>query len=115
MGTSSPVLRPTPIRWCTTSLPGGAADGTGGNGSDVWKNFSLANGDQINIHDLLVGWNGQTSSLGNYLSVASVGNNTVISIDRDGTAGTYHSTTLVTLENVHTTLDELIQNNHIVA
>lgn len=96
-------------------LAGGANDGTGGNGSDVWKNFSLAQGDQINIHDLLVGWNGQTSTLGNYLSVASVGNNTVISIDRDGTAGTFHSTTLVTLENVHTTLDELIQNNHIVA
>ncbi|WPU24005.1 Ig-like domain-containing protein [Cedecea neteri] len=96
-------------------LAGGANDGTGGNGSDVWKNFSLAQGDQINIHDLLVGWNGQTSTLGNYLSVATVGNNTVISIDRDGTAGAFHSTTLVTLENVHTTLDELIQNNHIVA
>ncbi|WP_336821492.1 BapA/Bap/LapF family large adhesin [Cedecea sp. VD20] len=96
-------------------LAGGANDGTGGNGSDVWNNFSLAQGDQINIHDLLVGWNGQTSTLGNYLSVATVGNNTVISIDRDGTAGAFHSTTLVTLENVHTTLDELIQNNHIVA
>ncbi|WP_213716523.1 BapA/Bap/LapF family large adhesin [Cedecea lapagei] len=96
-------------------LAGGANDGTGGNGSDVWKNFSLTQGDQINIHDLLVGWNGQTSTLGNYLSVATVGNNTVISIDRDGTAGAFHSTTLVTLENVHTTLDELIQNNHIVA
>ncbi|HEY3986969.1 BapA/Bap/LapF family large adhesin [Cedecea sp.] len=96
-------------------LAGGTNDGTGGNGSDVWKNFSLTQGDQINVHDLLVGWNGQTSTLGNYLSVASVGNNTVISIDRDGSAGTFHSTTLVTLENVHTTLDELIQNNHIVA
>lgn len=96
-------------------LAGGANDGTGGNGSDVWKNFSLTQGDQINVHDLLVGWNGQTSTLGNYLSVATVGNNTVISIDRDGSAGTFHSTTLVTLENVHTTLDELIQNNHIVA
>jgi VCBS repeat-containing protein len=96
-------------------LTGGANDGTGGNGADVWKNFSLAQGDQINVHDLLVGWNGQASTLGNYLSVATVGNNTVISIDRDGSAGTFHSTTLVTLENVHTTLDELIQNNHIVA
>lgn len=96
-------------------LAGGANDGTGGNGADVWKNFSLTQGDQINVHDLLVGWNGQTATLGNYLSVATVGNNTVISIDRDGNAGTFHSTTLVTLENVHTTLDELIQNNHIVA
>jgi VCBS repeat-containing protein len=90
-------------------------DATGGNGTaDTWSNFSLAQGDKIDIGDLLVGWNGQNSSLGNYLTVSSSGNNTVISIDRDGTGNTYHSTNLVTLENVHTTLDELIQQNHIV-
>ena len=38
----------------------------------------------------------------------------VIAIDRDGTGNTYHSTNLITLENVHTTLDELVQQNHIV-
>lgn len=87
---------------------------TGGNGADVWHNFSLAQGDQINVHELLSGWNGSQSTLGNYLNVSTSGNNTVISIDRDGTGSTYSSTTLVTLENVHTTLDELVQQNHIV-
>ncbi|MEB4674188.1 Ig-like domain-containing protein [Enterobacteriaceae bacterium G50] len=91
-----------------------STNATGGNGADVWNNFSLAQGDQINIHDLLVGWNGQQSTLGNYLNVTTSGNNTVISIDRDGTGSTYHSTQLITLENVHTTLDELVQQNHIV-
>jgi hypothetical protein len=46
--------------------------------------------------------------------VTTSGNNTVIAIDRDGTGNTYHSTNLITLENVHTTLDELVQQNHIV-
>lgn len=87
---------------------------TGGNGADVWHNFNLEQGDRINVHDLLTGWNGSQSTLGNYLNVSTSGNNTVISIDRDGTGSTYTSTTLVTLENVHTTLDELVQQNHIV-
>ncbi|MCT4708625.1 Ig-like domain-containing protein [Enterobacteriaceae bacterium H16N7] len=91
-----------------------STDAAGGNGADTWKNFSLAQGDKIDIHDLLTGWNGQQSTLGNYLNVTTSGNNTVVSIDRDGTGSTYHSTNIVTLENVHTTLDELVQQNHIV-
>ncbi|POT27985.1 large repetitive protein [Citrobacter freundii] len=95
-----------------------ANDATGGNISngvtDNWTNFSLAQGDKIDIGDLLVGWNGQNATLGNYLTVTTSGNNTVIAIDRDGTGNTYHATNLITLENVHTTLDELVQQNHIV-
>jgi hypothetical protein len=95
-----------------------ANDATGGNisngATDNWTNFSLAQGDKIDIGDLLVGWNGQNATLGNYLTVTTSGNNTVIAIDRDGTGNTYHSTNLITLENVHTTLDELVQQNHIV-
>lgn len=90
------------------------ADNRGGNGADRGDNFSLAQGDKIDIGDLLVGWNGQESSLGNYLSVTTSGNNTVISIDRDGTGTAHSSTTLITLENVQTTLNELIEQNHIV-
>ncbi|MET6678884.1 BapA/Bap/LapF family large adhesin [Citrobacter amalonaticus] len=91
-----------------------ASDATGGNGTDTWRNFSLAQGDKIDIGDLLVGWNGQAASLGNYLNVSTNGSNTIISIDRDGTGNTFHSTQLVTLENVQTTLTELIEQNHIV-
>jgi VCBS repeat-containing protein len=98
-----------------------ANDATGGNvgnvgngPTDTWTNFSLAQGDKIDIGDLLVGWNGQNATLGNYLTVTTSGNNTVIAIDRDGAGSTWHSTNLITLENVHTTLDELVQQNHIV-
>ena len=91
-----------------------ANNATGGNNSDSWTNFSLAQGDKIDIHELLSGWNHQASTLGNYVQVTSNGSNTVIAIDRDGTGGTYQSTNLITLENVNTTLNELLQNNHLI-
>ncbi len=74
----------------------------------------MAQGDKIDIHELLSGWNHQTSTLGNYVQVTTNGSNTVIAIDRDGTGGTYQSTNLITLENVNTTLNELLQNNHLI-
>lgn len=91
-----------------------ANNATGGNNSDSWTNFSMAQGDKIDIHELLSGWNHQASTLGNYVQVTTNGSNTVIAIDRDGTGGTYQSTNLITLENVNTTLNELLQNNHLI-
>ena len=88
-----------------------ADDSTGGNGSDTWTDFSTNNGDHIDVSALLVGWDGKSSSLGNYVSVTHTDGNTVVSIDRDGTGSAYSSTTLVTLENVNVTLDELIDHN----
>ncbi|TLU61264.1 BapA prefix-like domain-containing protein [Enterobacter sp. MF024] len=92
-----------------------AGNGTAGNGgNDHWTNFSLAQGDKIDISDLLVGWNGDNATLGNYLHVTNSNGNTVISVDRDGAANTYTNTTLVTLDNVQTTYEELVNQNHII-
>jgi len=92
-----------------------AGNGTAGNGgNDHWTNFSLTQGDKIDISDLLVGWNGQAATLGNYLHVTNSNGNTVIAIDRDGVANTYTNTTLVTLDGVQTTYDELVNQNHII-
>lgn len=91
-----------------------SASATGGNGADTWKDFHMADGDKINIHDLLTGWNPATSNIANYLSVSYNGTSTIISIDRDGTGATHTPTQLVTLENTHVTLDELVQQNHII-
>nr|WP_072254902.1 type I secretion C-terminal target domain-containing protein [Enterobacter hormaechei] len=52
--------------------------------------------------------------MGNYVSVSQSGNNTVISIDRDGTGAAYTKSTLVTLDNVQTTYDELVNQQHII-
>ncbi|WP_320731216.1 BapA/Bap/LapF family large adhesin [Enterobacter asburiae] len=81
---------------------------------DHWTGFSLAQGDKIDIGDLLVGWNGSAATLGNYLHVTNSNGNTVISIDRDGAGGTYTNTTLVTLDGVQTTYDELVNQQHII-
>ena len=92
-----------------------AGNATAGNSTgDHWTNFSLTQGDKVDIGDLLVGWNGSASTLGNYVSVSQSGNNTVISIDRDGTGAAYTKSTLVTLDNVQTTYDELVNQQHII-
>lgn len=92
------------------------ADATGGNGADRWQNFSTAQGDKIDIHELLTGWDHQAATLGNFVQVHTSGANTVISVDRDGAgAGSaFKSTDLVTLENVQLTLNDLLQNNHLI-
>ncbi|HBR1847449.1 TPA: type I secretion C-terminal target domain-containing protein, partial [Klebsiella quasipneumoniae subsp. quasipneumoniae] len=91
-----------------------ADDDTGGNGSDTWSDFSVAQGDHIDISALLVGWNGSSDTLGNYITLSYVGGNTVVSIDRDGNGGTTHQpATLITLQGVHiNSLDELIDTNN---
>ncbi|WP_121572958.1 BapA/Bap/LapF family large adhesin, partial [Brenneria alni] len=91
------------------------ADATGGNGSDTWTDFSLMDGDQINVSQLLQGWDDATSNASDWLSVETVGGNTVISIDRDGQGTTFSSTELVTLQEVQVTLDELLESNAITA
>jgi len=99
-------------------LNNAAGNATAGNVNstvgDHWTNFSLAQGDKIDIGDLLVGWNGSASTLGNYLHVTQSGGNTVISVDRDGAGSTYTNTTLVTLDGVQTTYDELVNQQHII-
>lgn len=92
-----------------------AGNATAGNSTgDHWTNFSLSQGDKIDIGDLLVGWNGSAATLGNYVTVSQSGGNTVISIDRDGTGAAYTKSTLVTLDNVQTTYDELVNQQHII-
>ncbi|MEH0834271.1 BapA/Bap/LapF family large adhesin, partial [Pectobacterium cacticida] len=90
------------------------ADTTGGNGSDIWTDFSLAEGDRIDISQLLQGWDGSAANAGDWISVESVNGNTVISIDRDGQGSAFSSTELITLQSTQITLDELLENNAII-
>ncbi|WP_111812168.1 BapA/Bap/LapF family large adhesin [Acinetobacter soli] len=89
-------------------------DATGGNGHDTWTDFSKTQGDKVDISALLTGQSVTASNIANYVTVTKDGADTVISIDRDGTGTTYQSTELLTLKNVNTTLDELLQNNHLI-
>nr|WP_169050473.1 type I secretion C-terminal target domain-containing protein [Brenneria salicis]NMN92595.1 putative secreted protein (type I secretion substrate) [Brenneria salicis ATCC 15712 = DSM 30166]RBP59046.1 putative secreted protein (type I secretion substrate) [Brenneria salicis ATCC 15712 = DSM 30166]RLM29670.1 hypothetical protein BHG07_14860 [Brenneria salicis ATCC 15712 = DSM 30166] len=90
-------------------------DATGGNGSDIWTDFSLTDGDQIDVSRLVQGWSADSGNLGDWISVETVGGNTVIAIDRDGQDAAFSATELVTLQAVQVTLDELLENNAITA
>lgn len=83
-------------------------------GGDHVSNFSLTAGDKIDISELLVGWNGDRATLGNYIQVSNSDGNTVIGIDRDGADTGYTPATLVTLDDVQTTWEELVNQNHII-
>lgn len=83
-------------------------------GGDHVSNVSLAAGDKIDISEQLVGWNGDRATLGEFIQVSNSDSNTVISIDRDGADTRYAPATLVTLEEVQTTYEELVNQNHII-
>ncbi|MHA7845482.1 Ig-like domain-containing protein [Serratia sp. D1N4] len=109
-------------------------DGTGGNGHDTVHGFHVGNvvtdkdADLIDLSDLL-DYNGPISffqddgkmeldyssqGILKYLRVETSGADTVISIDRDGQGGQHAFTGVVTLSNVHTDLETLLQNNQII-
>lgn len=99
-----------------------ASDKTGGNGMDVWTDFKVGNtatdpnADKIDISDLLINYTGgeTVNSILDYLSLSVNGNNSVLSIDRDGTQGLYSSSVFLTLNNINTSLNTLWDNNQLI-
>ncbi|TQS86308.1 type I secretion C-terminal target domain-containing protein, partial [Limnobaculum zhutongyuii] len=108
----------------------------GGNGRDTVYNFAIGtveatpNADIIDVSDMLVGYiadadgaahyiNGVATidagdRITQYLSVSYSGNDTILSIDRDGDGSAYSSTELLTLKDTKATLEELLANHQIV-
>ncbi|WP_342215465.1 beta strand repeat-containing protein [Pseudomonas sp. TH31] len=116
-------------------LAGASADGTGGNGSDIVNGFKVGTWEstvgtqRLDVHALLVGYTGDGSAsylnnvatinssagnIGDFLQVTHSGANTVIAIDRDGAGSAYSSTTITTLQNVHTDLATMLANHQLV-
>ncbi|MBJ8506864.1 VCBS repeat-containing protein, partial [Acinetobacter seifertii] len=113
-----------------------STDATGGNGSDVVNGFHVGtveatpDTDIIDVRDLLIGYTADSDgaahyingvatmdageTIANYLNVSVSGGVTTVSIDRDGTGGAYSYTTLLTLNNVDTTLEKLLANHQII-
>jgi hypothetical protein len=114
-------------------LSGMQSNATGGNGQDTVHGFRVGNivtdkdADAIDLRDLL-DYNGSIDFLDGskqldessqdifkYLNVEQEGSNTVISIDRDGAAGSQHTFThVLTLAGVTTDLETLLFNNQII-
>jgi hypothetical protein len=116
-------------------LAGLENDVTGGNGHDTVHGFHVGNVAVDNDADLIdlsamLDYNGSitffqnengqfelddaSKGINDYLKVETVGNDTVISIDRDGLGGQYTSSSVITLADVHTDLQTLLQNNQII-
>ncbi|MGQ0750832.1 MAG: type I secretion C-terminal target domain-containing protein, partial [Betaproteobacteria bacterium] len=108
-------------------LTGGAGSdtfaflGSDGVESDTITDFAVgdasAGGDVLDISDLLTdsGYAGDAATLQNFVSVVESGGNTLVSVDADG-AGPATAQQIVTLQGVtNTTLQDLLNNNQIVA
>ncbi|WP_182419223.1 type I secretion C-terminal target domain-containing protein [Bartonella sp. HY038] len=95
-------------------------DATGGNGHDIANGFTIgdfntnANADRIDLSGLLIGYQDGVSNIADYISVVHQGNNTIISVDIDGTNSQFSSSAILTLNNVLTDLDTLVNNHQIV-
>lgn len=59
------------------------------NDVDVITDFNVGDGDIIDVSDLLAGYNPMTDNLTDFVKIEDDGSDSTLSIDRDGTGGTY--------------------------
>ena len=70
------------------------------NDIDTIKDFSVAQGDAIDISDLLFGYDPLTDAITDFVTFTDNAGNSQMSIDRDGTGGAYSAVQVATIENV---------------
>jgi carbon monoxide dehydrogenase subunit G len=94
-------------------------DATGGNGYDTVLDFTLGDvrtdtqADKIDLSELLIDYSKDVSTLAKFITVEQDTGNTTISLDRDGEGTMFSSVSLITLNQVNTTLDELLNNQQL--
>lgn len=83
---------------------------------DTIKDFSLSQGDKLDIHNLLSGFDPLTKLITDYVQINDSGANSAVMVDRDGLGTTYAWTQIATLEGVNGLTDEqsLVNNGHLV-
>ncbi|ENV32975.1 Ig-like domain-containing protein [Acinetobacter gerneri] len=101
-------------------------DATGGNGKDSVNGFTVMKStnwntdiDFIDVKSLLSDQAPTSANIKNFISSvqvknASGGTDTVLLVDRDGTGTNYNPTELLTLKNVTTSVDELLQTKQLL-
>ncbi|MDC4652943.1 biofilm-associated Ig-like repeat protein Blp1 [Acinetobacter baumannii] len=95
-------------------------DATGGNGHDTVLDFTLGDirtnlqADKIDLSELLIDYSKDVSALAKFITVEQDAGNTTISLDRDSEGTMFNSVSLLTLNQVNTTLDELLNNQQII-
>jgi len=97
-----------------------SADSTGGNGYDRVYDFTVgdvlrnADADLINLSELLIGYQAVTSNIDDFVSVRRSGNDTILSVDLDGTAGGHSFADMIVFTNTSFDLSTLINNGQII-
>ena len=83
---------------------------------DTISDFNTGQGDKIDIIDLLVGYDPLQSAIDDFVTFTTSGGNSIMSVDRDGTASTYTSAQVATISGV-TGLDPdtLLANGNLIA
>jgi Ca2+-binding RTX toxin-like protein len=70
------------------------------NDVDQINGFDFGEEDSIDISDLLIGYVDGVSDINDFVSATTIGSNTVVAVDRDGSAGGYGFTDVVQINNV---------------
>lgn len=73
---------------------------------DVVRDFSLVDGDKIELSNLLEGYDPLTSSINDFVRITEVGANSYVSVDKDGTAGPATFTQIARIDGVLGMTDE---------
>ena len=111
---------------------GGADDVYGGSGADVFlfkaatafsapiivHDFSSSEGDKIDIHDLLTGYDPVTSAITDFIHVTASGSDAIVSVDANGTTGGSSYTQIATLTGQSAlagTEADLLANGYLIA
>lgn len=87
------------------SLHGGSGADTfvftaGESGSDTVYSFNSAQGDKIDVHDVLVGYDPLTSAITDFVHITASGSNAILSVDANGATGGASFTQIATLSGM---------------
>ena len=83
-----------------------------GDGTDVITDFVIgADGDVLDISQLLIGFDSGTSTLSDFVEVAPLGGDTTVSVDADGPGSSFDFAPIATLQGVTASLLDVQDNN----
>ncbi len=91
---------------------------SGDAGIDTIADFSTAQGDKIDIHDILVGYDPLTSAITDFVHITASGSNAILSVDANGTAGGASFTQIATLSGLSSLAgheNDLLTNGNLIA
>lgn len=89
---------------------------SGETGTDQINRFTAADGDALDISDLLTGYNPVTSDINDFIRFTNSGANTLVQIDANGTTGGSSYTTIAQINGVNNLdADALLYNASIIA